>query len=535
MSLNEKNTLYCTAKHEEDIGIEAGSNQELNDEQLLQAAKRAGDSEKNMTSLEAMKLWYPAVLFSCAISAGIIMEGYDNLLLAQFYALPPFQKKYGKPTGVDGLYEIPAAWQAGLSNGVMIGEIVGLHMNGIFIERLGYRKTMAISLAAIVTFIFIPFFSTNLPTLLVGEVLCGVPWGVFQTLTCSYASDVCPVKLRPYLTTYTNLCWVIGQFIGSAILRGMVERSDQWAYRIPFALQWAWPIPIAYAAYLAPESPWWLVRHGRIEEAKKAIKVLTVSKDAPDSFSIDDTVAMMIVTNNQEKSQSENATYMDCFKGLNRRRTEISCVVWIIQNLCGSAFMGYSTYFYIQAGLPTVMAFNMTLAQYGIGFFGTLASWYMMSVFGRRTLFGGGLAILMVILLSIGTAGIFDNKASGWAIGSLLILYTAVYDTTVGPITYSLVSEIPSTRMKNKTIVLARNLFNIAGMINYVIVPYMLNPTAWNWSGKSGFFWASICCVFLVWTYFRLPEPKNRSYAELDQLFERKISARKFSSTIVTF
>jgi SP family general alpha glucoside:H+ symporter-like MFS transporter len=105
---------------------------------------------------------------------------------------------------------------------------------------------------------------------------------------------------------------------------------------------------------------------------------------------------------------------------------------------------------------------------------------------------------------------------------------------TVGPVCYSLVAEIPSTRLKTKSIVLARNVYNVMGIVNGVIVPYMLNPTAWNWKGKAGFFWAGMCALCLLWTYFRLPEPKGRTYGEMDILFERSISARKFRDTDVS-
>jgi len=37
-----------------------------------------------------------------------------------------------------------------------------------------------------------------------------------------------------------------------------------------------------------------------------------------------------------------------------------------------------------------------------------------------------------------------------------------------------------------------------------------------------------------LWTYFRLPEPKDRTYGEMDILFERKVSAGKFRSTDVS-
>lgn len=72
---------------------------------------------------------------------------------------------------------------------------------------------------------------------------------------------------------------------------------------------------------------------------------------------------MMVSTNELEKALESGTNYWDCFKGIDLRRTEIVCVTWSIQNLCGSAFMGYSTYFYEQAGLPIVDAFDMSMAQ----------------------------------------------------------------------------------------------------------------------------------------------------------------------------
>jgi SP family general alpha glucoside:H+ symporter-like MFS transporter len=85
----------------------------------------------------------------------------------------------------------------------------------------------------------------------------------------SYASEVCPTALRGYLTTYVNLCWVIGQFIGESrssilpklstdttiaagVLLGVQDRTDQWAYKIPFAIQWIWPVPLFILATFAP-------------------------------------------------------------------------------------------------------------------------------------------------------------------------------------------------------------------------------------------------------------------------------------------
>lgn len=499
---------------------------------LVQEAREATETEHQMSLWQGIKLYPKAVGWSMLLSTAIIMEGYDVVLLGTFYAYPAFQKKYGvlQP---DGSYQLTAAWQSGLSNGANVGEILGLFINGIVSERYGYRKVMIVSLACLVGCIFIPFFAPNVHALEAGEILMGIPWGVFQTLTTAYASEVCPVVLRAYLCTYVNLCWVMGQLIASGVLRGLLSRTDQWAYRIPFALQWIWPIPILIGCLFAPESPWWLVRKGRTEDAERSLRRLTSANDP--TFNAEQTIAMMVHTNEMEKQITAGQSYWDCFKGTDLRRTEIACVTWSIQNLCGSAFMGYSTYFYEQAGLAEADAFDMSLAQYAIGFMGTILSWFLMGHFGRRTLYLYGLVIMTVLLFIIGFVALApeSNNGARWAIGSMLLVYTFFYDSTVGPVCYSLVAEISSTRLRAKTIVLARNLYNVFGIVNGVITPFMLNPSAWNWKGKSGFFWGSMCFLCVVWTYFRLPEPKGRTYGELDVMFEQRISARKFSQTVV--
>jgi SP family general alpha glucoside:H+ symporter-like MFS transporter len=221
---------------------------------LARDAIDATDKEHRMTLWQAIRLYPKAIGWSILLSTAIVMEGYDVVLMQTFYAFPAFAERYGEEQP-DGTYQITAAWQAGLSNGANVGEILGLFLNGIISERYGYRFTMIASLTALMGFIFIPFMAQDIQTLQAGEILMGIPWGVFQTLTTAYASEVCPVALRGYLTTYVNLCWGIGQLIATGVLRALLQRTDQWAYRIPFALQWMWPVPLIIGIAFAPESP----------------------------------------------------------------------------------------------------------------------------------------------------------------------------------------------------------------------------------------------------------------------------------------
>jgi MFS transporter, SP family, general alpha glucoside:H+ symporter len=207
---------------------------------------------------------------------------------------------------------------------------------------------------------------------------------------------------------------------------------------------------------------------------------------------------------------------------------------WIAQAFCGAALMGYSVQFYQRAGLSEENSFNFNLGQYAMGAVGTIGSWFLMPHVGRRTLYIAGLSGMCVLLIIVGGLGCSpDQNVSGYGAGSLLLIYTFLYDFTVGPVCYSLVAEIPSSRLRIKTVVLARNFYNIGGIINNIIMPRMILQTEWNWGAKSGFFWAGACFLLLVWTFFRLPEPKGRTYGELDVLFEHRVPARKFASTRV--
>lgn len=74
-------------------------------------------------------------------------------------------------------------------------------------------------------------------------------------------------------------------------------------------------------------------------------------------------------------------------------------------------------------------------------------------------------------MLIIGILGSINDQSNprNMAIGALLIVFTGFYQGSVGPVCYSLVSEISSTRLRAKSVILARNTFNIAGIVINVL------------------------------------------------------------------
>jgi SP family general alpha glucoside:H+ symporter-like MFS transporter len=133
------------------------------------------------------------------------------------------------------------------------------------------------------------------------------------------------------------------------------------------------------------------------------------------------------------------------------------------------------------------------------------------------------------LIVGIVTAAAGNATGGYYAQASMMLVWLFVYYMTVGPICYAIIGETSSTRLRNKSICLSRIAYYVAQIICNVINPYMLNPTAGDWKGKTGFFWGGCAFVYFVWTWFRLPETKSRTYEELDVLFAQRVKARDFS------
>ena len=116
----------------------------------------------------------------------------------------------------------------------------------------------------------------------------------------------------------------------------------------------------------ASESPYHLVRHNKLNEAKKSIRRLQRQ-----SLEIDPKkdLATIIYTNNLEEQLSIGTIYWDCFQGFKRRRTEITYVVFGGQLICGLCFAYASTYFFQQVGLSTEATYSLGVRASGLALF----------------------------------------------------------------------------------------------------------------------------------------------------------------------
>jgi len=404
-------------------------------------------------------------------------------------------------------------------------------------KALGYKRTTQTMLVLSAALICIPFFAPNIQMLMSGFLLQGIPWGVYQVVSPAYASEVASVQLRPILTTWNNLCWVIGQLLASAIVKGFEGIGSDMSFRIPFAFQWVFTALLLVGICFAPESPYWHLQRGDVPKGAKAISKLVRGGD---KTLASEKLALMQHTIHQEAS-TDTASDMDAgfwkrtlaiFKGTDARRTEIACIAWLIQAMCGSSLIGWGPQIFTAAGLPTKDALSINIALPAAGLVGTICSWFLMQKAGRRSIYFYGLIGMAALLCICGGAAFIPGHASGWGAGGVLAAYTLVYDLTVGPICYSIVSEIPSIRRRASTLSTARGTYLLANLINHFLTPKMVSNEqgSWGWGAKTGFVYAGLCLLGAVYTFFRIPETNGISARALDILFQNSVPTREFSN-----
>ncbi|KAM0747026.1 general substrate transporter [Meredithblackwellia eburnea MCA 4105] len=498
----------------------------------LDEAYAAESADQQEGFFEALKNHKSAVFWSIMVSMCVVMEAYDIALVSNLVALPAFRKRFGVYVDASSGYQLDAAWQSALLQSPIIGAFFGVLAAGQTTTRFGYKKTLLANLVLMISTIFITFFATSLKVLLVGQLLSGLPWGAFAILGPSFASEIAPVALRGFLTTYIQVCWCIGQFICSGVLLGVEKMDTEWAYRIPFAIQWVFPAPLLVILAFGPESPWFLVRKQKFAEAEAVIKRLQSGSGTGKSPA--ETLSYMIRTTRIEAEHTAGASYADCLKGADLRRTIICCGIHAACNYSGLLLGNLSTYFFTVAGFDSNRAYQLGLITTGAQLGAVILSWVVSQHVGHRTLYLYGTGINVVLLFIIGIlACVPASPALQYASGSLVIIMAAQCGISVLPMTWAQVSESSSLRLRAQTIGLSRDFYYIIAITMGILNSYCLSPTGFNLIGKTGFVWGSTAAIVWIICYFGLPEMRHRSWRELDIMFHRGIPARDFSKTVI--
>ncbi|KAK8203605.1 hypothetical protein M8818_005255 [Zalaria obscura] len=493
-------------------------------------AIEAENAEHNMGVLEAVRAYPMASFWAFVFSFTIIMESYDVFLTGNFVALPAFANEYGEVNPATGAKVIVTKWQSALQCCGPLGALIGVTIAGPITSRIGYRYTFIGALMLLNVFIFVFYYAHTMGVIVASQILEGIPWGIFIANAPAYCSEIVPIKLRAPATQMLQMFWAIGSIIVGAVTYRYNGRLDSSAYKIPIALQWMFPTPLAILIFCAPESPWWLVRKGRLEEAAHSVARLGRKSRL---LNPKESVAMMRRVIDLETSQ-KSPSPIELFKGVDLYRTLIVCGVYAAQNLAGNLIANQAVYFFEQAGVSTNTAFALGLITSALQMIFVMLSWVLTSYFGRRAIYLWGTAWLIVLLIATGIAGsVGKSNAASLAQASLGLIVAVMFTAGPAPVSYSIIAETSAIRLRPLTTGIGRGAYYIVNIPCIFLSSYMLNPTGGDLGGKCGYVWAGTALATWVVAYFFLPEYKGRSYREIDILFKRHVPAPKWSKTII--
>ena len=201
-------------------------------------------------------------------------------------------------------------------------------------------------------------------------------------------------------------------------------------------------------------------------------------------------------------------------------------------------------YFFEQLGFTTQKALDLNIGGTTIALGCSFLSGIFLNKFGRRSTFTIGIGILTILQLCVGflqlPSNYDQNHGFGYGPVSLLFIAGAVYNLTIGPFCYAILSEVPSISLRSKAIAVSISFDAMYGIVTNFITPYLVNPGVANARGRVCFMHSlgalltpGISVFFFIWCYYRLPETKHQTVEERDYLFDHKVHARKFKGTLL--
>ena len=177
--------------------------------------------------------------------------------------------------------------------------------------------------------------------------------------------------------------------------------------------------------------------------------------------------------------------------------------------------------------------FAMSNVLSTIGILAILLNSLIIVKFGnRRVLLMTGLIVCGILQLIV--AVVYDKKPGTKGTGTIIIalscLYMFSYNGLIATYAWLAGGEIPTQRLRSHTFGIAAAVGFAGAWLTTFTAPYFINPASLNWGPRYGYIWFPSCAIAAAWVFFFLPEVKNRTLEEIDEMFEARLPARKFKT-----
>ncbi|KAG2000878.1 hypothetical protein GB937_010739 [Aspergillus fischeri] len=450
-----------------------------------------------------------------ACSIDMMLFGYDQGVFSGVVVTPDFLELHDLvgPTRTKILSTVTAIYDVGCFLGAILAFTLG--------ERLGRKKSILLGTTIMAVGTVLQASSFSLPQMLVGRIILGVGNGVNTATAPVWQTETAQMKWRGKLVILELGLNVGGYCIVNWINYGLSFRGGSIAWRLPIALQLFFICALFATVPWLPESPRWLLAHGRKEEG---VEVLSCIEAKP----IDDAY---IITQHEEIQYSiqyerDNAIrWRDLLRrGKSEgtktlRRLLLGAGTQAIQQFQGINIMSYYLPLVLinSVGLSNSMARLLTACNAISYFIFSCVIATVVERLGRRGLmllsgFGQFLSFLVITILLCFAE---NNKVYGTASVAFFFLYHIAFGVGMLGVPWLYPTEINSLPMRTKGAAVATATNWITNFAIVEITPIGIQNLGW----KFWIVWTVLNAVFLPVIYFLYPETANRTLEDVDAYY----------------
>jgi SP family sugar porter-like MFS transporter len=448
----------------------------------------------------------------CLVAAmGGLLFGYDWVVIG---GAKPFYEAFFGLAGVD------QAWRAGWAmSSALAGCLAGALLSGAITDRIGRKKVLIVAAVMFTWSAIWTALSQSYNPFIIARIIGGIGIGLASNVSPVYIAEFSPAEMRGKFVSINQLTIVIGVLAAQLVnlfiskLHALPDNAttgvilDSWNGQIG----WRWmfaaetvPAGLFFLlALLIPESPRWLLKRSRGEEARTIL--VKVGGEAYAGKEIAEVEATLAGVHNAVR-------YSDLFEPKMLKILGLGIFIAVFQQWCGiNVIFNYAQEIFEAAGYDVnAMMFGIVITGI-VNLVFTFVAIKTVDRWGRRPLMLLGSGGLMVTYAILGACYYFGLQ--GVVVIAVVLVAIACYAMTLAPVAWVLLSEIFPNRIRGAAMSLAVSALWIA-CFGLTISFKPINVAL----GAAGTFWlyGAICLVGFVVLYFKVPETKGRTLEEIE-------------------
>ncbi len=381
----------------------------------------------------------------------------------------------------------------------LAGALVGAAAAGYCTDRWGRRWMLVVTALGFGLFSVLSGLATGLDSFSIARFFVGVCIGIASLTVPLYIAEMSPARMRGALVGLNQIA--IGTGIGVAyFVDYALARTGAWRWMFASAVFPA--IVLLIGMIFLPESPRWLARQGFRDKALKNFHRLGRGDEAEAELAeIESTL--------QEEEEGFGILLRPGF----RVAVLVGVGLAIFQQITGiNTIIYYAPTILQKSGYPSARAAILATAVIGLAnIVIAVIAMALVDRLGRRVLLLLSTAGMAISLGLIGLA--FHQKSSGIIVFYEIISYCVAFGMGLGPVMWTLISEIYPTKIRGKAMSLAT--LSVWGANWLVAITFL---TLLNQAGAANTFWlyGIVSAGAMVFCYFFIPETKGRTLEQIE-------------------